>query len=152
MNKSRTVYECCRGLHYIDPSLPENPREISCNRVFETSNLIVLWKIYMRLARGETETDKLSDSPRIFAVDFVRAERLPASGPSSWPCAFFLLKAMFWTKLNSFLQFYCLNQVYSIYRLRLCWNQPGVTLSNTKNWGVDQGKNLRWLCAYSWIC
>lgn len=44
MNKSRTVYECCRGLHYMDPSLPENPREISSIKLLKPAN----YKLYER--------------------------------------------------------------------------------------------------------
>lgn len=61
--------------------------------------------------------------------------------------------------LDDFLLLLRLNEFVFIHRLCICWNQPGITVSNTKNWGVDQGKNLRWLWAYifeyvnyAWTC
>lgn len=128
MNKSRTVYECCRGLHYTDPSLPENPREISYNKVFKARKLITLRKNYMNLLWNETETDKLSDSPRIFVVDFVRA--VTSSRPVFVTmCGFSATNPILdkirqhlivlWTKLSYFyLQITCMLKPTRLYRTK----------------------------------
>ena len=134
--KLRTVYECCRGLHCC-PSLPENPREVSRNWVLVSGKLSAVWKRLISLVRDERKTEKLFESS--FLVCWFRARGYHLSGclVSSWPCAFLPLQNVFWTKLESFIQLNSVNRLFFIHRLRICWNQPGVTVSNTKNWGVD---------------